>query len=161
MQDYVILLVKEASKWRCIKSSPHFTVFAFPSLATYEQNFINITVTSQCCLLLWRHNEHEGISNHQPLDCLLNHLYRCRSKKTSKAHVTGPCEGNPSITGGFLSQRANNTEKFLFDDIAMKMYDMYSSCSITAVHYCILCTSNRQTSLQICYPQTDVLYIES
>ena len=47
--------------------------------------------------LKWRHNEHNGISNHQPRDCLLNRLFRHRSKKTSKLHVTGLCEGNSPL----------------------------------------------------------------
>ena len=37
------------------------------------------------CPLQWLHNEHDGISNYQHLDCLLNHLFTRRSKKTSKA----------------------------------------------------------------------------
>ena len=32
--------------------------------------------------LQWRHNERDGASNHQPYDCLLNSLFRHRSKKT-------------------------------------------------------------------------------
>ena len=38
-------------------------------------------------LLLWRHNEGDGVSNHH--DCLLNRSFRRRSKKTSKLRVTG------------------------------------------------------------------------
>ena len=34
--------------------------------------------------LQWRHNEGDGVSNHQPHDCLLNRLFRGRSKKISK-----------------------------------------------------------------------------
>ena len=56
--------------------------------------------------LQWRHNECEGVSNHQHLNCLLSHLFRRRSKKTSKLPVTGLCEANPSVT----SQRASNME---------------------------------------------------
>ena len=33
-----------------------------------------------------RHNECGGVSNHQRLDCLLNRLFRRRSKKTWKIH---------------------------------------------------------------------------
>ena len=40
-------------------------------------------------VLQWRHNERYGVSNHQPRDCLLNRLFRRRSKKTSKLRVTG------------------------------------------------------------------------
>ena len=39
------------------------------------------------------------LSKHQPRDCLLNRLFRRRSKKTSKLRVTGLCEGrNSSVT---------------------------------------------------------------
>ena len=41
--------------------------------------------------LHWRHNEHNSVSNHQRLDCLLNCLFRLRSKKTPKLRVTGIC----------------------------------------------------------------------
>ena len=44
--------------------------------------------------LRWRHNELDGVSDHQPHDCLLNSLFGRRSKKTSKLRVTGLCEGN-------------------------------------------------------------------
>ena len=66
--------------------------------------------------LLWHHNGHDGISNHQPHDCLLNRLFRSRSKKTSKLHVTGLCVGNSLGTSEFPAQMANNAE---FDDIIM------------------------------------------
>ena len=56
------------------------------------------------------HNEWDGISDHQRLDCLLNHLFRRRSKKTSKCHVIGHCEGNSQVTSEFPSQRASNAE---------------------------------------------------
>ena len=52
----------------------------------------------------WRHNERDGVLNHRRLDCLLNRLFRRRSKKTSKLCVTGLCGGNSQVTGGFPSQ---------------------------------------------------------
>ena len=58
----------------------------------------------------WRHNGRDGVSNHQPSDCLLNRLFRRRPKKTSKLRVTGPCEGNSPVTGEFAAQMASNTE---------------------------------------------------
>ena len=60
--------------------------------------------------LQWRHNEHDAISNHQPHNCLLNCLFRCRSKKTSKLRVSGLCEGYSPLTGEFPTQRASNVE---------------------------------------------------
>ena len=44
--------------------------------------------------LQWRRIEGNGVSNHQSLDCSLNHVFRRWSKKTSTLRVTGLCEGN-------------------------------------------------------------------
>ena len=60
--------------------------------------------------LQWRHIKHDGVSNHRRLDCLLNCLFRRRSKKTSKFRVTGLCEGNSPVSGEFPAQRASNAE---------------------------------------------------
>ena len=58
--------------------------------------------------LRWRHNERNGVSNHQPHDCFLNS--RRRSKKTSKLRVAGLGAGNSPVTGLFPTQRASNAE---------------------------------------------------
>ena len=71
--------------------------------------------------LQWRQNEHDSISNHQSPDCLLNRLFRCRSKKTSKLCVTGLCE-----------------KKFLFDDAIM----VYA----TGCHWCCCSTDHLMSS---------------
>ena len=61
-------------------------------------------------ILQWPHNERDGVSNHQHLDCLLNGLFRRRSKKTSKLRVTDLCVGNSPVTGEFPAQRSSNAE---------------------------------------------------
>ena len=58
----------------------------------------------------WRHNARYSISNHQPHDCLLNRLFRRRSKKTSKLRVTGLCAGNSPGTGELPTQMVSNAE---------------------------------------------------
>ena len=68
------------------------------------------TISYPAQWLQWRHNEHDGVSNHQPHDCLLNHLFGRRSKKTPKLRVTGLCEGNSPVTGEFPAQRASNAK---------------------------------------------------
>ena len=68
--------------------------------------------------LQWRHNKCDGVSNHQCLDCLLNYLFKRKSKKTSKLRVAGPCEGNPSVTGGFPLQKVTRT-MIPFDNVIM------------------------------------------
>ena len=65
---------------------------------------------SLCLALRWRHNGHDGVSNHQPHHCLFNRLFGCRSKKTSKLRVTGLCVGNSLVTGEFPAQMASNAE---------------------------------------------------
>ena len=57
--------------------------------------------------LRWRHNGCDSVSNHH---CLLNRLFRRRSKKTSKLRVTGLCAENSPGTGEFPAQRASNAE---------------------------------------------------
>ena len=61
-------------------------------------------------ILQWRHNERDGVSNHQPHDCLLSLLFRRRSQKTSKLRVPGLCAGNSPVTDEFPAQRASNAE---------------------------------------------------
>ena len=64
-----------------ISMSSRLQVFIEPKDATlYLVPFIT---------LRWRHNERDGVSNHQRLDYFLNRLFRGRSKKTSKLRVTG------------------------------------------------------------------------
>ena len=60
--------------------------------------------------LWWRHNAHDGVSNHQPHHYLLNRLFRGRSKKTPKLHFTGLFAGNSPVTGEFPAQMASNAE---------------------------------------------------
>ena len=60
--------------------------------------------------LRWRHNGGDGVSNHQAHHCLLNCIFRRRSKKTSKLRVTGLCAGNSLGTGEFPAQMASNAE---------------------------------------------------
>ena len=61
-------------------------------------------------LLQLRHNENDGVSNHQRFHCLLNCWFRIRSETTSKLHVTGLCARNSSVTGEFPAQKASNAK---------------------------------------------------
>ena len=61
--------------------------------------------------LQWRYNGHTGVSNHEPHHCLLHPLFRQRSKKISKLHVTGFCARNSLVTSEFPAQMASNVEK--------------------------------------------------
>ena len=76
----------------------------------YGVSVIDRVLSEYSSSLEWRHNGHNGISNHQPHDCSLNRLFRPKSQKTSQLHVTGLCEGNSLVTGEFPTQRASNAE---------------------------------------------------
>ena len=65
---------------------------------------------NRACSLRWRHNDHAGVSNHQPHGCLLNRLFRRKPKKTSKLRVNGLCAGNSPGTGEFPAQMASYAE---------------------------------------------------
>ena len=60
--------------------------------------------------LQWRHYGYDSVSNHQHHECLLNRLFRRRSKKTSKLRVTGPREGNSLGANEFPAQKASNAQ---------------------------------------------------
>ena len=61
----------------------------------------------------WSHNGSDCVSNHQPYDCLLNHLFRRRSKKTPKLSLA-------FVRGIHPAQMASNAEMFPFDDVIME-----------------------------------------
>ena len=69
------------------------------------------------CTLPWRHNDHDNVSNHQPHGCLLNRLFRRRSKKTSKLRVTGLCVGNSPGPVNSQHKGPVTQKMFPFDDV--------------------------------------------
>ena len=96
----------------------HFHKFKLSVCCVQQSNWSHIVWHVDCRKhracdpgpLQWRHNGHDGVSNHQPHHCLLNRLFGCRSKKTSTLRVTGLCAGNSPGTGEFPAQMASNAE---------------------------------------------------
>ena len=72
--------------------------------------------------LWWRHIERDGVSNHRRLDCLLNRLFRRRSKKTSKLRITGLWEGNPRWLVDFPHKRPVTRKCFHLMTTSCKRY---------------------------------------
>ena len=70
--------------------------------------------------LRWRHNDHDGVYNHQHHGCLLNRLFRRRSKKTSKPCITGLYVGNSPGPVNSTHKGPVTREMFPFDDVIMK-----------------------------------------
>ena len=88
----------------CAGNSPE--TGEFPAQRASNADFFSIWWRHHA--LQWRHNKHDGVSNDRRLDCLLNRLFRRRSRKTSKLRVTGLYEENSPVTGEFPAQRASN-----------------------------------------------------
>ena len=82
-----------------------------------------------------RHNVRDVVSNHQPHDCLLNRVFRWRSKKTSKLRTTGLCAGNSPVTGEFPAQMASNAENVSIWWVIMIWHLLwsYEKCDFAAV----------------------------
>ena len=70
--------------------------------------------------LRWRHNDHAGVSNHQPYGCFLNRLFGRRWKKTSKLRVTGLCVGNSPGPVNSPHKGTVTRKMFPFDDVIMR-----------------------------------------
>ena len=89
-----------------------------------------------------RHNGPDSVSHHQPNDCLLNRLFKRRSKKSSKLRATGVCAGNSPLTGEFLAQRTRKGKKV----------------SIWWRHHDKKCTSFFWLTLSIAFNRGDEIY---
>ena len=86
---------------------------------TWLTNAGEVTLNDRENPLQWRHNERDGISNHQSRDVLLNRLFRRISKKTSKLRVTGHCAGNSPVTVNSPHEWPVTRKMFSFDDVIM------------------------------------------
>ena len=84
------------------------------------------TITAFINSLYWGHNGCDGVSNQQPQDCLLNRLFRRRSKKTSKLRVTGLCVGNSPVADEFSHKWPVTRKMFPFNDVIM--FPVAGSC---------------------------------
>ena len=82
--------------------------------------------------LQWRRNKCDGVSNHQPQDCLFNCLSRHRSKKISKLRVTGLCGGIHRWPVHSPHERKVTRKMLPFDDdtttYSIYCVDIFSIC---------------------------------
>ena len=120
------LLVLQSNHWYI------FVSYAKNSLYVYIYAFIRVRPWA----LQWRHNGCNGVSNHQPHDCLLNRLFRHRSRKTSKLRVTGLCGQNSPVIGEFPAKRIGNAKNI---SIWWRHHGIpkHSSHEDTYIHICL------------------------
>ena len=98
----------------------------------------------KCLMILyslqWRHNERDGVSNHQPHNYLLNRLFTRRSKQTSRLCVTGRCVGNSPVTGDFPTQMASNAKNV---SIWWHHHEFCALLHFIHLKHLLFCQSNR------------------
>ena len=100
----------------------HFRMRVFVSISTKTRTWNRCHVHQPFIhrrSLQWRHNECDGVSDHQPHDCLLNLLFRRRSKKTSKLRVTGFVRTNHRYSVNSQHKWPVTRKIFPFDDVIM------------------------------------------
>ena len=118
VHHFLYLIGAAASKLRWI-SWTSTNMHAFRKIdcifGTYSKSRCQKSRTS----LYWRHNDHDGVSNHQSHGCLLNRLFRRRSKKTSKLRVTGLWVGNSPGPVNSPHKGPVTRKIFPFDDVIM------------------------------------------
>ena len=103
--------------WRPL--SPTWVTCCAPVVAVTMPLPPDVVCPGKSSGLQWRHNDNDGVSNHQPHSCLLNRLFRHRSKKTSKLRVTGLCVGNSPGPVNSPHKGPVTRKMFPFDDVIM------------------------------------------
>ena len=121
-----------------VSHSPSETKEYHPSSTQITQLYALLIAhwTNSCRSLRWRHNYHDGVSNHQPHGCLLNRLFRRRSKKTSKIRVTGLCAGNSPGPVNSPHKGPVTRKMFPFDDVIMYI-DIYTQAILLTLRFSV------------------------
>ena len=94
-----------------------------PAVGTFYRFYIhpmNWSWLSDTTSSRWPHNDHAGVSNHQPHGCSLDRLFKRKSKKTPlKFRVTDLCAGNSLGPANSPHKRIVTRKMFPFDDVIM------------------------------------------
>ena len=102
------------------------------------RSFIEVKKNNES--LRWRHNEHDSVSNHQPYDCLLNCLFRRRSKITSSSASLAFVRGIHRGPVNSLQKGPVTRKIFPFDDVIM----------VSATIFPFQCNTNTFPHLYMC-----------
>ena len=111
--SHYYILGKNAVYHKTQAHGSHSVMFWFSMVPVSFANILQyyfIATKTVLYTTMTRHNGRCSVSNHQPHDCLLNRLFRRRSKKTTELRVTGLCAGNSPGTGEFPAQMASYAE---------------------------------------------------
>ena len=89
--------------------------------------------------LQWLHNGRDSVSNHQPHDCLLNRLFRRRSKKTSSS-------ASLAFVRGIHRGPVNSPHKW---PVTRKMFQLDDVIMLCCVYFMLFMSDNSLCSY--CY----------
>ena len=113
----------------CIGTNPVQVQFHLAQYFIWAQFYLSLlpqvrfTVTAMVCAdfsLQWRHNEHDGVSNHQHHHCLLNRLFKAQIKENTKAPRQWPlCEEIHRCPVNSPHKGPVTRKMFPFDDVIM------------------------------------------
>ena len=98
-----------------------FFVVIYKQFYSYHSGFTKTGVIIRLLPLRWRHNDHAGVSNHQPHGCLLNRLFRRKSKKTSKLASLAFVREIHRGPVNFPHKWPVTRKMFPFDDVIMRI----------------------------------------
>ena len=98
-----------------------------------------------------------GVSNHRRLVCLLNRLFRGRSKKTSKLRVNGFCLGNSPVTREFPAQMASDAE----NASVWRRHHVWSTLPIVCALRCYITSPRKQGTLGPLWPNMWIWWPEA
>ena len=105
-----------------------------PQSSPEKVEFWNMKAWPAKNLLVMSH-EHLSILNHHQLNCLFYCFLSLTTKHSLKLHITGLCEGNPTVSDGFPLQRANDAESISMWITSNKNYKMNQYCTIVSTSF--------------------------
>ena len=82
--------------------------------------------------LQWRHNERDGVSNHQPHDCSLNRLFRRRSRKHKSSALLAFVRGIHRWPVNSPHKVPGTRKIFPFDDVIILLWCWWWWCTADA-----------------------------
>ena len=115
-----------------------------------DHGFVSAAGKARPFPLHLHHNDNGGVWNHQPHGCLLNRLFRRRSKKTWKLRVAGFCAWN-SPGPGISPHKGPITRKMVpFDDDIMPCGQFLQSLTAGSL---ALYSTLRLPNITLCSPE--------
>ena len=89
---------------------------------------------SQTRTLQWRHNGHDGVSNHQPHDCWLNRLFRVDQRKHQSSALLAFVRGIHRWPVNSPHTWPVTRKMFPFDDVIMNQATTKQNANSNRVH---------------------------